>query len=250
MIARNQADIRAGLPARDKQVTADLRNCEQCGTSFVPRREHARFCCAPCRVTWNRERMGDPDAGECALQWAVTAMSETSNRLPQVPARDERQALAVISESVWWVTMVDATLVRHHPRTYESVLAAKTIAQRRLIEGILTGLRYIRNQIGGRADLAEFLKRCHYSGAASQGLATGWTWKPAPEPVLASLTPRGQAWETTRYEAYQAHLAGRTIGETFSLTTAFLELTAAKAARIANANEPAQQAKLTGQAIE
>jgi hypothetical protein len=215
-------------------VTADLRNCEQCGTSFVPRREHARFCCAPCRAAWNGEHMGDPGTGECALQWAVTAMAETSGRLPQLPAWDLQRALAVISESVWWVTMVDATLVRHHPRTYESVLAAKTLTQRQLTEGTLTGLRYVRNQIGGHADLAEFTGPGHCGAAAAQGPLTGWTWKPAPEPVLASLPPRRQAWETMRYQAYRAHLADRTIGETFSLTAAFLKLTAANAAQIAD----------------
>lgn len=154
-------------------MTADIRNCEQCGISFVPRREHARFCSARCRATWNREHMGDPGAGECALQWSITAMSETSERLAQVQARDERRALAVISESVWWVTMVDATLVRHHPGTYESVLAAKTTAQRQLIEGTLTGLRYVRNRIGGQADIAEFIEPGHSSAAAGQGPVTG-----------------------------------------------------------------------------
>ena len=42
-----------------------------------------------------------------------------------------------------------------------------------------------------------------------------------PEPDLGSLPPRGQAWEMTRYRAYQAQLAGHTIGET-SAAAAFL----------------------------
>ena len=36
-----------------------------------------------------------------------------------------------------------------------------------------------------------------------------------PLPVLASLPPQAQAWEMTRYQAYQDRLAGHTIGETF-----------------------------------
>ena len=51
---------------------------EQCGTSFVPRREHARFCSAHCRAAWNREHMGDLKAGASALVWAITAMSDTT----------------------------------------------------------------------------------------------------------------------------------------------------------------------------
>ena len=51
--------------------------------------------------------------------------------------------------------------------------------------------------------------------------------KPVPEPALASLSPRGQAWEMTRYRAYQAYLAGHAIGETFGRATEFLKLATA-----------------------
>ena len=37
----------------------DIRNCEQCGTLFAPRREHARFCSCSCRIAWNREHKWD-----------------------------------------------------------------------------------------------------------------------------------------------------------------------------------------------
>jgi hypothetical protein len=43
------------------------RTCEQCGTVFAPRREHARFCRPRCRVAWNREHTGDPQAEASAL---------------------------------------------------------------------------------------------------------------------------------------------------------------------------------------
>lgn len=105
------------------------------------------------------------------MQWAVTAMGETSDRLPQVPARAGQRALAVISESVWWVTMVDATLVRHHPRTYEDVLAGMPVTQRQLIEGTLTGLRYVcdpapRSAPGGRHACRSRAKRSSAATAA------------------------------------------------------------------------------------
>src|SRR5437899_12165229 len=114
---------------------ADIRNCEQCGTAFVPRREHARFCSAPCRAVWDREHTGDLKAGASALVWAITAMSDTTGRLPRVRAADRPRALAVIGEAVWWVTIVDATLVRHHPQAYDAVMAGQSAAQRELTEG-------------------------------------------------------------------------------------------------------------------
>jgi hypothetical protein len=202
---------------------AEERVCERCGTGFVPRREHARFCSVPCRVEWNRDHVGDPAAGASALQWSITAMNETAERLPWVGVWDRERAFAALGEAVWWITMVDATLVRHHPDAYDSVMTGQNPSQRQLVEETLTGLRFIRNRIGDEADLAEFV-------AAGEGRITGWTWKPVPEPALASLSPRGQEWEMTRYRAYQAYLAGHAIGETFGRATEFLKL--------ATANEP------------
>ena len=98
---------------------ADTRTCEQCGIWFVPRREHARFCSADCRAAWNREHAGDLTAGASALVWAITAMSDTTEQLPRMRAADWPRAFAVIGEAVWWVTIVDATLVRHHPPAYD-----------------------------------------------------------------------------------------------------------------------------------
>jgi hypothetical protein len=215
---------------------ADTRNCEQCGTSFVLRREHARFCSAHCRAAWNREHTGDLKAGLSALRWSITAMSDTTQRLTRARAADRPRASAVITEAVWWVTIVDATLVRHHPGAYDGVMAGQTPAERQLTEGTLAGLRFVRNRIGGEADLAEFIKPGENRQCAGKGPITNWTWRPVPEPALASLSPRGQAWEMIRYRAYQAHLAGHTIEETFARAAAFLNLAAANAPAITDAS--------------
>ena len=209
---------------------ADTRACERCGTAFVPRREHARFCCVRCRAAWNRERTGDPAAGARALQWSVTAMTETIERLPAVRGWDRPRAFTAISEAVWQVTLVDATLVRHHLDTYDQIRTRQTPAQRRLTEETLAGLRFVRNHIGHEALLAGFLR----SGGrgATPGRITGWSWRPVPEPVLASLAPRGRAWELARYRGYQAQLAGQPIGQTFDRAAAFLNLAAASALSI------------------
>jgi hypothetical protein len=219
-------------------VMADIRRCEQCGASFVPRREHARFCCVRCRVAWTREHMGDLKAEASALQWAITAMSETTDRLPRVGAWDRPQALAVIGEAVWWVTMVDATLVRHHAEAYDAAMAGQAPAERQLVENTLAGLRFVRNQIGGKADIGEFIEA---GPGAGEGSITGWTWKPVPEPALASLPPRGQAWEMTRYQSYQAHLVAHTVGEVFGPAAAFLKLAAADAPSVTGPSAPARR---------
>lgn len=222
-------DAPAGSSAetREQDPVGDTRTCEQCGGAFVPLREHARFCSVDCRAAWNCEHLGDPAVQASALEWSLAAMSEATARLAAVKVWDRARALAAIAEGVWWTTMVDATLVRHHRDVYEAVLAARAPAERRRAEATLAGLRFVRNQIGGGAGLDE-LVRCEPPGAGC-GRITGWTWKLADEPAPGLLRPRGQAWEMARYRSYQAQLARTSIGETFRRAVPFLTFTGANA---------------------
>ena len=184
-------------------------------------------------MAWNRENGGDPAVKVRALQWSISAMSDTTERLPRVEGWDQTRALVLIGEAVWWVTIVDATLVRYHlVGAYDAMLADRTPAERRLIEGTLAGLRFVRNRISDEVDLAEFIEPGPPGSSADERHVTGWTWKSVPEPALASLPPRARSWEMTRYRAYQAQLAGHTIGEIFGRAVAFLTRTAANAPSI------------------
>jgi hypothetical protein len=204
---------------------------------FVPRREHARFCGVGCRATWNAARTGDPLVDASTLLWSVTAMSHATGRLPRVAAWDRARGYTVIGEAVWWVTLVDATLVRHHAEVYD-IVAGQFATQRPLIEATLAGLRFVRNQAGDDVALATFVQGTGAGPGTGDARITGWRWQPVPPPVLVDH-PRAQAWEMSRYEAYQACLAGRTIGEIFRRAATFLTLTAANAgspADLAGAN--------------
>src|SRR5215469_10235364 len=203
-----------------------IRLCEQCGAAFSPRREHARFCSARCRVAWNRENVSGPGAEASALQWSVTAMNDTVQRLPRVRAWDRPRAFAVIGEAVWWVTIVDATLVRYHPEAYDRVLGGQPSAERGLIEETLAGLRFVRNRMGQYLDHIDFIRPPAGPPAPGDGPVTAWTWNPMPAPAGETLSPDGLAWEMTRYRAYQARLAGCSIGEIFGRSADFLKLAA------------------------
>jgi len=185
--------------------------------------------------------MGDLNAEASALQWAITAMSDTTSRLSRVGTWDRARAFAVIDEEVWWVTMVDATLVRHHAAAYDAAMAAQAPAERQRVENTLAGLRFVRNQIGGKRDIGEFIEPGETGPGAGEGSVMGWKWKPVPEPAVASLPARGQAWEMTRYQAYQAQLAAHTVGEVFGAAAAFLKLAAANAPSITGASATAGQ---------
>jgi hypothetical protein len=218
---------------------ADTRNCERCGRLFEKKREHARFCSARCRVAWNREHVSpdkrggaswgqentdDPQTQESALAWSTIAMRETAERLGKVRPRDRPQAFAVIGEAVWWVTIVDATLVRYHPEAYDGALADLPGAQRRLTERTFAGLRFVRNRMGYYADHSDFIQPRLSADGGHDAPITAWTWKWMSEPPVDTLPPRGQAWEMNRYWAYQDQLAGHTVGETFDRAATFLTL--------------------------
>jgi hypothetical protein len=228
---RLASDRRSAIAARcaasvtpSIDLVPDTRECAQCGTVFVPLREHARFCSAVCRVAWNRQAASNPASEEGALGWSVVAMRETTDRLLRARAWDQPHAFWVISEAVWWVTMVDATLVRYHPDTYGLLLADYDSTSRRVIEDTFAGLRFVRNQMGYEADHDDFIEPRPDGGAAASELVADWTWKPVCEPALGGIPPRGQDWEMTRYRAYQAQLAGHPVGETFRRAAAFLRL--------------------------
>ena len=233
---------------------AETRRCERCGREFEPKREHARFCSARCRVAWNRENWnqksgvqqkwgsenwaGEPrspqDTGTSALRWAFTAMHDTTRRLGRVRASDRAQAFAVIGEAVWWVTIVDATLVRHYPDNYDAVLERLSPRERQETETTFAGLRFVRNRMGYHADHADFIQPCADKSGGDAPI-TEWTWRSLPEPAVATLPPRGQEWELSRYQAYQDVLAGRSVGETFRRTVDFHDLVVRTARSTASA---------------
>jgi len=163
-------------------------------------------------------------------------MLDATGRVLRARAWDRPRAFAVIADAVWRVTIVDATLVRYHTAAYDGILAGQPPAERRLIEETLAGLRFVRNRMGRYLDPFEFIQAEQGVVGSGDGGITAWTWKSLPEPTLGSLQPRAQEWEMTRYRAYQAQLAGRSVGEIFGRAAAFLKLTAAKATAAADAS--------------
>jgi hypothetical protein len=126
----------------------------------------------------------------------------------------------VVSEAVWWVTMVDATMVRYYPDAYDRVLAGLDPAGRRKAEGTLGGLRFVRNWMGYRADPADFVRAGQAAGGGDLPVAE-WTWVPVPAPA-AGPAPKGREWEMSRYREYRARLAGQPVGRTVGAAVEFL----------------------------
>jgi hypothetical protein len=207
----------------------DVRNCEQCGAEFEPRREHARFCSAACRVTWNRGHGRGWAARDSPLNWSVSALEDTTSRLCKAEAMNLPEALAVISETVWWVTLVDGTFIRYYHDIYDLAIDELEPAERKLIEGTFTGLRFVRNCMGYYVDPADFIQPQQNALGGDAPVAC-WTWREVPAPVSTALPQRSRTWETGRYLHYRTYLAGRPVGETINRATAFLTQLASRCA--------------------
>lgn len=83
-------------------VMTETRMCERCGTGFEPRREHARFCSAQCRITWNRDQATGQLNDDTPLSWSVMCLADSAQRLgkatgvilPPNARADQRSGLA------------------------------------------------------------------------------------------------------------------------------------------------------------
>jgi len=147
-------------------------------------------------------------------------MGDAARRLGEARGLDLPQALAVVSEAVWWVTMVDATVVRYHPDAYDRVLAGLDPSRRPAAEETLGGLRFVRNWMGYHADPADFVRPQQAAGGGDMPVAE-WTWEPVPAPA-AGPAPQAREWEMGRYRQYRARLAGQPAGRTVGAAVAFL----------------------------
>jgi hypothetical protein len=211
-----------------------VRSCAQCGKVFEPRREHARFCSAECRVRWNREHLTDAAAEQRALEWSLAGMQDVTERLALCrPEEDGVVAFSAVAEAVWWVTIIDARLIRQYMDSYEAVLAAHDPAQRSMVEGTLAGLRYVRNQTTSETISGEFISPP--TGAKSYGVPAAWGWNHIAEPPLDHLPDDVRSWERSRYQEYEAWLAGNVVGDVFQRATGFLNLAVARVASVARA---------------
>ena len=219
-------------------LAADFRKCEQCGTSFVPRHEHARFCSAPCREAWNREHAGDLAAGASALVWGV-GHRDDRRHATAVAGRGSRPAACVHRDRRGGVE-------GHHRRRHVAPPSPVRLRQRDDTPGSSTAGSWSREPWPG----------CVSSAIASPTKATlASSSSPAPpaRPLVKGGSPPGpggprrnrpwrrflrgrRTWEKARHRGYQEQLAGRAIGETLSQATAFLKLAAANAQAITDAS--------------
>lgn len=151
----------------------------------------------------------------------MTALEDCNVRLLKAGALSLPEALAVIGEAVWWVTLVDATIVRYHHDICDRTMSGLPPVERKTTEGTFTGLRFVRNTMGYYVDPADFIQP-QPGARGGDAPVSAWTRRTVDAPASASLAQRARAWEAGRYLHYRNYLAGRTVRETFDRATVFL----------------------------
>ena len=186
-------------------------------------------------MRWNREHLTDAVAEERALEWSLAGMRDVTERLALCRPEDAAVAFSAVAEAVWWVTIIDARVIRQYMDIYDAVLAAHPPDQRPMIEGTLAGLRFVRNQTTNETISAGFISPPADANGHGYGVIAAWHWNRVPEPALDLLPSDVRSWERSRYQSYQAWLADSIVGDVFERATSFLNLAAARVTAIARA---------------
>ena len=187
----------------------ETRKCEQCGTLFAPRREHARFCSARCRVAWNRQHAGDPpDRGERAR---LDHYRDAGHDRPAAAGPGLGPAARLTPRSArpcggspwstppWCATTRTSTTPCWRATTRPSARSSRARS---------AGCGSCGTGWAITSTTPTSSSRSAPPGAPARARSRPGRWRSLPEPVLAGLPARGQEWEMTRYREYQARLAG------------------------------------------
>ena len=152
-----------------------------------------------------------------ALEWSVTAMNDATDRINKIPATDLPRAFAAIGEAVWWITIVNDTLRHNHRGAHDqaAVLTAPDPTD------TINGLRSVRNRVGHKVDLVDFLEPLASRAWSADGRITAWAWKAVMPPERGDRGTRDHRRDLELHQAYERTLVGQNIWQPFMLATGF-----------------------------
>jgi hypothetical protein len=152
-----------------------------------------------------------------ALDWSVRAMNDATDRINKIAASDLPGAFAAIGEAVWWITIVNDTL-RHHLRAAYDQAVVLTFPDP---VDTINGLRSVRNRIGHKVDLVDFILPIASREWSADGRVTAWAWKSVIPPEQGHRTGRQFRRDLELHQAYENALAVQNIWQPLMLATGF-----------------------------
>jgi hypothetical protein len=147
----------------------------------------------------------------------MKALNDAADRVSKIAASDLPRAFAAIAEAVWWVTIVNDSLRHNHRAAYERAAALTSPDP----TGALNGLRSVRNRIGHKVDLVDYIQPVASREWSADGRVTAWAWKHVAPPEQDDRTGAQHRRDVELHQAYERELAGGNIWQPFMLATGF-----------------------------
>jgi hypothetical protein len=141
------------------------------------------------------------------LGWCVDAMYRAFERVRSTGWNDPVGEYAFVSETLFWVSVIDEQLRTKFLPHYETALAEHHEEMVRM----LRGLRYARNRITHEVDGVAYVLA---EAEGPDGFGANWTWQ--------SLEPRPGERQSALHLDYEALIAGHDVVETLQTVTMFL----------------------------
>ena len=148
---------------------------------------------------------------------SLMAMNDATDRVSKIAASDLPHAFAAIGEAVWWITIVDDTLRHDHRAAYQHA-AGRTSPDP---ADTKNGLRSVRNRIGHKVDLVDFICPVAAREWSADGRITAWVRKPIQPPQQRDRTGRRHKRDLELHHAYIRAPAGQNVWPPFMLPAGF-----------------------------
>jgi hypothetical protein len=152
-----------------------------------------------------------------ALDWSMKALNDATDRVNKIAASDLPRAFAAIGEAVWWVTIVNDGLRHNYRAAYEQAATLTSPDP----AGTLNGLRSVRNRIGHKVDLVDYIQPVASREWSADGRVTAWAWQPVAPPEQGDRSGAQHRRDAELHRAYERELASKNIWQPFMLATGF-----------------------------
>jgi hypothetical protein len=161
-----------------------------------------------------------------ALTWSARAMQDATERVNKISGFEPDRAFAAIGEALWWTTIVDDELQRHHVDGYNAATKSFKGGNPPYPADILLGLRSVRNRLGHEVEPYDIIRPISERVDPGDGRITAWQWQHIPPPSADGRTRGQRDYDLRAHDAYERAVVdggqGGNIVFTFTVTNSFL----------------------------
>lgn len=139
-----------------------------------------------------------PGLAVVPLEWCIQAMLRAFERVRSTGWNDVVGQYAAVSETLFWIDIVEAELRRKYHPHYEAALNDQPFN----IRSVLKGLLWARNRITHEVDEIHYLMA---TATSADSFAAEWTWQSLPP------RPAGRYQDPDGYAVYESAVVGKSV---------------------------------------